>query len=186
MWGGLSNRLAVQSYPWRMQGRRLASASEREPFSHAGRHVKPPGGLGTNCVCTRRGLSPPLAQRRRLRGRKDLAELCSSRSVGVEPSEIWTTPSSPTSRPARARCRRLCADEDACQHSRCDDSSGPAGSWEWKLLLQGVAEASLYPMLLQALRAVAPSTANPRASGSASRAGGRRTNGRTRWPWTQQ
>ncbi len=47
-----------------------------------------------------------------------------------------------------ARCRSLCADEDACQHSRRDDSSGPAGSWEWKALLNGVAEASLQPVLL--------------------------------------
>ncbi len=93
------------------------------------------------CVCTRRGLSPPLAQRRRLRGKKDLAELCASRSVWVEllcymDDLIFThvTPREGT---------RLCADEDACQHSRCDDSSGPAGSWEWKVLLQGVAEASL-------------------------------------------
>ena len=51
---------------------------------------------------------------------------------------------------------RLCADEDACQHSRCDDSSGHAGLWEWKLLLQGVAEASLYPMLLLMMEPRAP------------------------------
>jgi hypothetical protein len=71
-------------------------------------------------------------------------------------SVIWTTSSSPTSRPARARRRRLCADEDACQHSRCDNSSGSAGSWEWKLLLQGVAEASLYPMLVLMVEPRAP------------------------------
>ncbi len=100
-------------------------------------------------MCVREGASAP-----RWRsgggcgGGKILQTFAPSGVSGSSSSVIWTTSSSPTSRPARARCRRLCADEDACQHSRCDDSSGPAGSWEWKLLLQGVAEASLHPMLL--------------------------------------
>jgi hypothetical protein len=59
--GGRSNRLAVHSYPWRMQGRRLASEplTEREPPPHAGRHVKPPGGLGTNVCVYAKGPQPP-------------------------------------------------------------------------------------------------------------------------------
>ncbi len=123
---------------------------------HAGRHVKPPGRPGTN-VCVHEGASAP-----RWRsgggcgGGKILQSIAPPGVSGSSSSVIWTTSSSPTSRPARARRRRLCADEDACQQSRCDDSSCPAGSWEWKLLRQGVGEALLYPMLLLMMEPRAP------------------------------
>jgi hypothetical protein len=89
------------------------------------------------CVCVyARGPQPPLAQRRRLRRRKDLGELCASRSVGVEllcylDDLIFTHAT-----PREGACLLLCADEDACQHSRCDDNSGPLARGSGKRCLK--------------------------------------------------
>jgi hypothetical protein len=89
-----------------------------------------------------------------------------------------------------AWCQRLCADEDASQHSCCDDSSGPAGLWEWKALRKGVAEASLQPVLLLMMEPRAQSLqALPSLEQAAQLVAlevWRHTTGRTRRPWTHQ
>jgi hypothetical protein len=83
---------------------------------------------------------------------RSYSALCASRGVRVELLRyldgLIFAHATPREGAVPVSVRRRGCSPAASSCETCDDSSGPAGPWEWKALLKGVAGASLHPVLL--------------------------------------